>query len=289
MAEAFDLEAAQRRLEEKRSSLATDQTKITSLASDESVECGRCHASFIPPVKFPFPHLYRCPECVAFLQEREEQNQQEAREREAVERAQREAQREAEHARLIAERLAHLDIGSRFCGKKWDDYEELNPHAARVKAECRSYAEGFTPGAGKCLLLLGAPGTGKNMLAALIAQDLVRDGHTVLHTTALRMVRRIKESWNNGSMTEQEAIDSFVVPDLLVVDEIGVQHGSKTEELFITEIANDRYLAKKATILISNLCGAEIKGLLGERVIDRLLEDGGKALAFDWPSYRRRQ
>ena len=43
----------------------------------------------------------------------------------------------------------------------------------------------------------------------------------------------------------------------------------------------------KPTILLSNL---NIEGLgeyLGERVMDRLREGGGKMIAFDWDSYRR--
>ena len=52
------------------------------------------------------------------------------------------------------------------------------------------------------------------------------------------------------------------------------------------DIIDGRYQEMKPTILISNLAIAGIKDLIGERVIDRLREDGGKLVSFDWPSYR---
>ena len=51
----------------------------------------------------------------------------------------------------------------------------------------------------------------------------------------------------------------------------------------------DRYEKMKPTILISNLSKDDVFKYLGERVADRLREDGGKVLVFDWDSYRRQR
>ncbi|RCH24570.1 putative istB ATP binding domain-containing protein [Pseudomonas aeruginosa] len=40
------------------------------------------------------------------------------------------------------------------------------------------------------------------------------------------------------------------------------------------------------TIVISNLKAEELPGALGERCVDRLRENGGIAVRFDWPSKR---
>lgn len=86
-------------------------------------------------------------------------------------------------------------------------------------------------------------------------------------------------------------------PDLLILDEVGVQFGSDTERLLLFDILNERYERRRPTILMSNLAldDAEeggrvvpgIKSYLGERVFDRLREDGGQSVVFDWPSHRK--
>ena len=70
------------------------------------------------------------------------------------------------------------------------------------------------------------------------------------------------------------------------VDEIGVQFGSDTEKMFIFEVLDGRYNKMKPTILISNLPISGIKECIGDRCIDRLREDGGKVIVFDFESQR---
>ena len=81
-------------------------------------------------------------------------------------------------------------------------------------------------------------------------------------------------------------VAGFIRPDLLILDEVGVQFGSETEKMILFEIINGRYEQLKPTIVISNLADA-LTDYLGERVVDRLREGGGRMLIFDWPSYRR--
>ena len=52
------------------------------------------------------------------------------------------------------------------------------------------------------------------------------------------------------------------------------------------EIINERYESRQPTILISNLSLTEVKQYLGDRIFDRMREDGGKYISFDWDSYR---
>ena len=185
------------------------------------------------------------------------------------------------------ERLSKLNIGQRYIGMTFADHKEVNSKAAKVKADCVNYAESFQRGSGCSLLMIGSPGTGKNMLSAIICQDLHKRGFSSYHTTALKLVRSIKDTWRDKTSSEQEAIDALVNPDLLVIDEIGVQFGSPTEQLFLTEVINDRYNLRRPTILISNLKMSQLTEVMGERVIDRFYDDGSKVLVFDWPSYRR--
>ena len=137
------------------------------------------------------------------------------------------------------------------------------------------------------LILCGSVGTGKTLISGSLVSALVRDGHYAKIRTVSNIVRTLKGAWRRDcEYTEQQVIDDMVSLDLLVIDEIGVQFGSDTEKMFIFEIIDGRYNKMKPTILISNLAVDGIKELIGERCIDRLREDGGKVIAFDYESQR---
>jgi DNA replication protein DnaC len=66
-----------------------------------------------------------------------------------------------------------------------------------------------------------------------------------------------------------------------------VQAGSTSEQNLLFDVINERYNNRLPTLLLSNLTQAEVVAVLGERVIDRLREDGGKVITFDWQSARK--
>jgi DNA replication protein DnaC len=209
-------------------------------------------------------------------------------------RKQREIQREdalqREKLAQISKRLESLAIGVRFRSCSWDDYQAKTLPMQHVLSTAKEFADNFWShsATGTNMMFLGSTGTGKNMIAALICMDVVQSGHTAVHTTAMKLVRRIKETMSfDSKITEQQAIDSFTAPSLLVIDEIGVQFCSPTEKLFLTEVINDRVEARRPTILISNLTVPEMEEVVGRRVVDRFYEGESKFLVFDWPSFRR--
>lgn len=197
----------------------------------------------------------------------------------------------ARHAKSVDAILGSIRLGKRYHGVTFNDYQPVCEDAEKVKSCCLRYAETFTDRLAGCdnLLMLGNPGTGKNMLAAAICNRIAQDGFRPLHTTAMKLVRRITETWGGRSEEkEQDVIDSFLVPDLLVVDEVGVQFGSRKEEILLFEVFNGRYEEKRPTVIISNLGMADLEKFLGVRVLDRFHEGRSVVLEFTWDSYRRR-
>ena len=228
-----------------------------------------------------------CPTCRKIIDD-EWKAEEEARAR--AEEEAREAKQQADRIRRISHNLRNCSIGERFMGLVFDDYKPTCEKSKKVLEACQVYVDSFKCNSGASLLMIGSPGTGKNMLAAIICQELIKQDYMALHTTAMKLVRKVKDSWKakrDSEQTEQDVIDSFVTPALLVIDEVGVQFGSTTEQLYLTEIINERYEKRRPTILISNLKLSQIAEVMGERVVDRFYDDGSKVLVFDWQSYRR--
>jgi DNA replication protein DnaC len=211
------------------------------------------------------------------------------------------AEQEADEKKKRAEKLYQFFLDSigtacipeRFTDRTLDTYKATNQGQQHHLGFCKDYAANFKQrsATGQSIIMVGLPGTGKTHLAVGIALHIMREFRaTALFYTVQRVVRRVKDTWSRGSEeSESQAIKIFTSPDLLILDEVGIQFGSETEKQILFDILNDRYEKRKPTIIISNLSKDEVFNYLGERVADRLREDGGKLLVFDWESYRRQK
>jgi DNA replication protein DnaC len=218
----------------------------------------------------------KCPECSRI----------ESKQREAEERA-----KEAEDkVKRWEARINTACIPKRFSNRTLDTYNAATPEQERALKFCLDFVSGFddVKETGRGAIFCGLPGTGKTHLAVGVCIELMRHrGEKALFTTVMRAIRRIKSTWDRDSNeTESQAIEVYTQPDLLVLDEVGVQFGSETEENYIFDIINERYEEQRPTIIISNLDVDGIKKYLGDRAFDRMKEDGGKLIPFTWGSYR---
>lgn len=198
------------------------------------------------------------------------------------------AQQQADWERARLQNLFQRSaIPSRFEDRSLENYTADLPGQAKALAIAKQYAATFDESEGVSLIFCGGVGSGKTHLAIGIAKELMRGNRSALFMSVMGAVRSVKETWRDSEISEREALQNLTEPDLLILDEVGVQFGSDTEKLILFEIINGRYENRRATIIISNLAIDALTSYLGERVVDRLREGGGKLVVFDWPSYRR--
>jgi DNA replication protein DnaC len=194
--------------------------------------------------------------------------------------------------RKVENLIGNSGVPARFADRSFANYRATEQGQKVALAVCKSFAEKWPEKlrAGASLVLTGGPGTGKTHLACAVANAVMSEylGVTLFGTVA-SMLRHIKSTYAKDSQRdEQDAIDDVVSPDLLVLDEVGVQVGSDHEKLLMFEVLNSRYQELRPTILISNLNTDDLEAFLGQRVMDRYRECGS-VLAFDWESYRGSQ
>jgi DNA replication protein DnaC len=220
----------------------------------------------------------KCPTCADEKKE-EERLQQLAEQQERADRAWR-------------SRVNGACIPERFKDRTLDTYIAETEGQKHALEFAQQYANEFdlVRSVGRCAIFVGNPGTGKTHLAIGIALHILKQQKTVLFTTVQRAIRRVKDTWTkDSSETETAAINSIAYPYLLILDEVGVQFGSEFERQVIFDILNERYEKRKPTILLSNIPAKDLGGYLGDRVADRLKEDGGKLIQFTWDSHRRKK
>ncbi|WP_218056085.1 ATP-binding protein [Gilliamella sp. wkB108] len=191
----------------------------------------------------------------------------------------------------ITKLLSWAEIPKRFELCTFDNYLPGNKSAERNLRICKAYAEKWEDRLknGGGMVMVGLPGTGKNHLAVSIMKEIIKNHqHYVLLTSVNKIIREYRSTWSKDTTkSESEVIAEFSSPELLVIDEVGVQYGSDSERLIIFEIINTRYEEMRPTILISNETREQLAEIVGERVIDRMKDGGGCELVFDWESYRK--
>ena len=184
--------------------------------------------------------------------------------------------------------IGRANIPIRFQTRTLDSFIPTCDAAIKAHKAAQSYAQNFDEHCknGQGLNFVGGVGTGKTHLAVGIALEAIKQGYTPLFISVFGAIRHIKDAWRRDSdRSETEALNDLITPDLLILDEVGVQFSSDTERLIIFDVLNRRYEDLRPTIIISNLMMDEISKVIGERVVDRLRECN-KAYWFNWGSYR---
>jgi DNA replication protein DnaC len=218
-----------------------------------------------------------CPECADEARaQKEEQSRREEEENRRQE--------------WVRARLKNSHIPKKFQDKSFDNFQPINAKAEARKAAVMEYADTVCSKehGGKSLIMVGKLGNGKTHLAcALLADVIKRTASTGKYVTFSEVVRRVKASWKSGSEeTEEQVYRGLSNPLLLIIDEVGMQNFTEFEQTVAYEVINARYLEELPTVLVTNLQAKDLSPTIGERAVDRLREGGGKALDFDWESYR---
>lgn len=248
------------------------QTRLVPDGPQEIIKTFRGEA----PSKYR-EHTY-CPTC---KKELDDQCAAQLAEIDAMERAERE---EGRFRHLIDE----SGVSARQAYVQLREIAPVNQKQEQAVAIANTIIENLKSGEqAPNMIMSGSVGTGKTLIAAAAVQSAIRSGLTAKINTVMGVIRAFRAAWKRDcEYSETDIIRELTTVDILVLDEVGVQYGSDSEKLFVFDVIDGRYRNMKPTILISNLNIDGIRECIGDRCVDRMREDGGKVVAFDFESQR---
>ena len=138
-----------------------------------------------------------------------------------------------------------------------------------------------------CVFIIGPCGTGKSHLAQALGHSAIRNGHSVLFTSASKMLTNLNAARAINGFDRHFAKLAGV--DLLIIDDFGLKPLKPVQDEDFHEIISERY-ERKSTIVTSNLdipewTDAFPNRILGEATIDRL-RHGAYTVVLEGKSYR---
>jgi len=121
------------------------------------------------------------------------------------------------------------------------------------------------------LLLYGRTGLGKTFICHCIAKDLLDTEHTVLYLTAPRMFKIIEDFRFSRETqdTPSEMLEAVNDVDLLILDDLGAEFVTVITSSALFDIINQRLLARKPTVISTNLSPIELERHYSERIVSR--------------------
>ena len=130
---------------------------------------------------------------------------------------------------------------------------------------------------GRSAIFSGPPGRGKTHLGVAIAYRAIQNGFEARFTTADQLIGDLSSAVARGHL--EEALEPFLHPHVLVIDELGYQSYAPDAANVLYRVVNDRYLKEQPMIVTTNKPLAALgqllhDGDLAEAILDRLLERG---------------
>jgi len=153
--------------------------------------------------------------------------------------------------------------------------EELTYDASRGldKALIANLATGEYLEKGESVLITGKTGVGKSFLASALGLQACAQGYSVEYFNAQKMFLRLKMARLEGTILK--FFDKLAKTRLLIIDDFGLAHLDKQQQMDLMDIMEDRH-GRSSTIVTSQLPVANWydvfgEGTIADAVLDRLV------------------
>ena len=153
--------------------------------------------------------------------------------------------------------------------------EEFNFEASRGlnKSQITELAMGNYLSKGESILITGATGCGKSFVASALGHRACSQGFKVLYYNIQKLLIQTKMARIDGSIFK--LFDKIAKAGLLILDDFGLAHLDKQQQMDLMEIIEDRH-SKSSTIIASQLPVAKwyeiiVEATIADAILDRLV------------------
>jgi len=197
---------------------------------------------------------------------------------------------------VLGRKFRYAKIPPRYEEKTFADYkvDSLNKPAV-------DFAKTLQTSGYKGAFFYGGVGTGKTFLAAIIAQEFLKAGKTVLFEKVADLLTEFHAVYRGEGASEDTLLKNLYEVDLLVLDDFGLEKATQFTGVTLCKILDSRYNKNNVvTIITSNYSLEQIEARLnnpsdlpegdfclnGSRIYDRCIEIC-KPILFKGNSRRR--
>ncbi len=137
----------------------------------------------------------------------------------------------------------------------------------------KAYVAGNAP---PIIVLAGPPGTGKTHMLEAVGRAFLEKSKSVKYVLVSSMLDSLRPS---GSEDPRADIAEYILPHLLILDDLGVEKASEWVIEKLMAIIDDRYRNNRQLLVATNASEIEIIQRLGPRIADRLYDENSGKVA----------
>ena len=138
---------------------------------------------------------------------------------------------------------------------------------------CKNFITNFNNPNTKNLLFTGKTGLGKTFLSSCIANELLKNGNTVLYQTSSVLLDTIISYKFNRQNVSKDIYDYLLNVDLLIIDDLGTEGINQLKLVELFNLLNSRLLNNNhcKTIISTNLSLQSLFKSYDERIVSRIV------------------
>lgn len=144
------------------------------------------------------------------------------------------------------------NLGKRQLNSTFQNYKITNKNK-KAYENAKNYADKLINGeTDKGLFITGTYGVGKTYLASCIANEIIKNGKSVIFGTLIQLLDFIRDSYSDSEVSDKDYLNLYSSVDLLVIDDLEKEKPTEwvLEKLFL--IVNNRYNNYLPIIITTN-------------------------------------
>jgi DNA replication protein DnaC len=178
-------------------------------------------------------------------------------------------------------------------GASFDNYNPNHPTQEEALKKAVWYAQQFGNTEGfNSLIFKGDYGIGKSHLTKAIADVVKEKGYTVIYIDIPSLMKKIRNTYGNKAVSEEEIYQAIDKADLVVFDDLGAERVKKDDDgsSWVGEVLFQMFTSRTSKPkLITTNCGSdELRkkyGANGGRIVSRMMK-GTRAVKMEGKDMR---